>query len=547
MTRAQRRAAMPRRLRIIADVGGAILAAAVGAFIARYPADLSWPIVAAIALAAAAAYLAWRLAPQYLYTAAVLVFWVTVIPVVTWLFAAVTPEFGLDYEGRLAGLALYGLLIAILAHRTSRGRPWITVAIALVVVTAVAGISYAAHWKVGIWLAYAAGVIVVALRGSVGGWIRDTIDEATEWWTTRRRSSVDLARWGGTNSVELSTADVLTRLDASWRVIHDRVIPGSVDDAETIDHIAVGPPGVAVIASVRVGPGRVQQAGDGSISHHGRSLDRPLRETWWQAKVVTTRTNLPASAILAIHGGTPFEDPLHIGMYEHAGDADEALAGAVTLVHADADAGRQLLSSISGLVSTDSWTRGQIRRYARRVSRAFPAAGQLTIASADQQRRALAGLSPSDVGPTAVHEDSASGPPARSSGAVQVGGPDDAPTKFAPALAGPGVPAAGTDDPGLPKHREYQWDGGPEADAVARQSLEAVMQNVLQPGDRVNALFPDGVLPNWVVVSDAYIHADGVAVIDIAEPADYADALERGTTPKDFVVAVLDDLDRVER
>lgn len=141
---------------------------------------------------------------------------------------------------------------------------------------------------------------MVALRSGVGGWLRDTLDQTVEWWTTRKNPRVDLARWDA-RGVEIATAGTLGRLDPTYRVIHDRVIPGSVDDAVTIDHIVIGPPGITVVASVRLGAGPISQRPDGSLWQQGRSLDRLLREAWWQAWVVQTRIALSTSAVLAVH------------------------------------------------------------------------------------------------------------------------------------------------------------------------------------------------------------------------------------------------------
>lgn len=549
ITAAQRRAAMPPRLRLLTDVGGAVLAAVVTAYIARYPAALPWPVAAAVGAAGAAVFIAWRLTPRYVYTTAVLALWVAAVPLITWLFAAVTPEFGLDYEGRLAGLALYGLLVAVLAHRTSTGRPWLTVAIALAAVTAIAAISYAAGWTAGVWLAYAAGFVAVALRSTVGSWVQDTLDQIAEWWTMRKHPRVDLARWDTTNTLEVTTADILGRLDDSWRVVHDRTIPGSVDDAEVIDHIAIGPPGITVIASLQLGPGAVQQRPDGSLFHQGRNLDRPLRETWWQARVVHTRIDLPTAAVLALHGGTPLDEPLQVGMYEHTGDGTENLTGAVILVHADADNGQQLLDALTGTAALDPWTPGQVKRYTRRVTRAFPA-GQVIDPTSWDQRRAIADLWPQNASPAAVTD----------------AAPPDRPMLPAEAQPGPTTQSAGGShasseeaqlaletresnepDARLPKHREYAWDGGPDADERAHASLQAIMLNTLRHGDRVNSLRIDGMLIGWVVVSDAYVDAEStIAVIDIADPDDYARAIRDGTEPN-FIVEALDSIEPVDR
>jgi hypothetical protein len=45
---------------------------------------------------------------------------------------------------------------------------------------------------------------------------------------------------------EISTANALTRLPGGFVVLHDRKIPGT---RANIDHIVIGPPGVAIVES----------------------------------------------------------------------------------------------------------------------------------------------------------------------------------------------------------------------------------------------------------------------------------------------------------
>ena len=126
---------MPPRLRILLDICGAVLAAAVAAYIAHYPAAFRWPADALFAAGAGAAavVLAWRTTFRFVATVAALAAWTFLIP-------AGAPHIGMDYKSRMAALALYRLLIAVLAHRTP-GRPWITAAAALAATLVVAYIA----------------------------------------------------------------------------------------------------------------------------------------------------------------------------------------------------------------------------------------------------------------------------------------------------------------------------------------------------------------------------------------------------------------------
>lgn len=231
-------------------------------------------------------------------------------------------------------------------------------------------------------------------------------------------------------------------------------------------------------------------------------------------------------------------------MYEHQGDGNEELTGTVTLLHADTDNGQQLLDAITSIAALDLYTPGQVRRYARRVTRAFPA-GQLAEPSRWDDRTAIAELWPTDAQPIAVDSDGHvphdAIPPltmSNSRAAFDQQAPDD---DAPPALGSPLT----ADEPSA-EHQEYQWDGGEEADEQARESLEIVATNTLKPGDKVDALRSSGMLIGWVVVSDAYIHANRRPVIDIAEPDTYADAQRRGDYPAHYIAEALDHVTAVD-
>lgn len=101
-----------------------------------------------------------------------------------------------------------------------------------------------------------------------------------------------------------------------------------------------------------------------------------------------------------------------------------------------------------------------------------------------------------------------------------------------PAEPYPGDPAQPPAEAASPaEHREYQWDGGQEADDLATAGLDDIADCTLKPGDRVNALRPDGMLIGWVVLAEPYIHADGMPVVDIADHTDYLAAQKQAISP----------------
>ena len=252
------------------------------------------------------------------------------------------------------------------------------------------------------WLGYAAGLLAVALRGGLWDWIRDTIDQIAEWWQTRHHPpTADLARWHDPRFAQLATAATLSSLHEDYRVLHDRTIPGSKDDAATIDHLTLGPGAVFVIASLQLLGGAIQQRRDGTLWNQQRSLDRHLRETWWQTQVVTTRTQLPAEAVLAVHGAH-IPHPLRVGLFDHHGPNGEILIGAITLVAAD-DATHQLVELL-GAPTPIGWTGSQIRRNTRRTARAFPA-GRLAHPRRWHEHLAVTQMWPYTTQPLAVDDD----------------------------------------------------------------------------------------------------------------------------------------------
>lgn len=55
------------------------------------------------------------------------------------------------------------------------------------------------------------------------------------------------------------------------------------------------------------------------------------------------------------------------------------------------------------------------------------------------------------------------------------------------------------------------------------------------------------MLIGWIIISEPYLHSDGpVAVVDIVDPDDWADAQRRGTEPTYFLAEPLEHLMPVE-
>lgn len=501
MSARRQRTRMSPAAQLTADAGVGALAAATGFLIARGPVGVQWPYALIAAVVTGACAVAWRRWPVVARLGLVLACWVVLVPVVTFLFSATTLGLSLDYQGRLAALVLFGVLVVLLSYRYSVGREWLTAVLVFGTVLAVAALAAALSWSWGLWPAYGLGLIVLGLRAGGMAWLWDMADLVGEWWESRRgRAHVDVATWTDPRSAELATATLLSKLPPEYRTIHDRVIPGSKDDAVTIDHIVIGPGGVIVLASLSCMGGKVTMKPNGSLWHAGQRLDEAMRNLSWQAAVVAHVSGLPTSSVLVLQGTARIEvsTPLRVALFDHRGDADEQRLGEVSVVPGGIDDGQTLRALIEANVPLWEYSPSQVKRYRRRVCRALPAR-RVAEPSSWQVRDQIAELYPESVDPVAVDDDG------------EMLSPDKA-------------------EPPAPEHREYEWGSSSDLDQNAEESKLAIAECSFKIGDSVHALRPDGMLVGWVVVSDPYIHADhALPVLDIAEAAAWAEAQDSAT------------------
>lgn len=488
---------------IAADVGVAVLAGATGYLLARGPLELRWPWPLLVAIAVALSAVAWRRWPEITKLGLVVIGWVVLVPVVTFMFSATTLGLGLDYQGRIGALALFGVLVALLAFRYSVGRAWLTALLVFGTVLAVACLCFQFGWSWGLWPAYGLGLLVLALRSGGTAWLWDMWDLAGEWRDRRRgMSGVDATSWTDPSGAEIATAGLLIRLPEEYRTAHDRVIPGSKDDAVTIDHIVIGPRGIIVLGSLSCMGGKIHTKPNGSLWHSGQRLDEAIRRVAWQSSVVAHITGLPTSSVLVIQGTAQIKValPLRIALLDHRGDEDEQHLGEVTVAAGGADDGHELLKLVeAGALMTD-YTPSQIKRYFRRITRALPAR-RVVQASSWQVRDEIASLYPQTADTVAIDDD----------GEVL------------------------TEDKATPppaEHREYEWGSSDELDASAEDALSTIATCSFKVGDRVHALRQDGMLVGWVVAGEPYVHADhALPVVDIVDGAEWAAAEQHAREP----------------
>jgi Nuclease-related domain len=123
-------------------------------------------------------------------------------------------------------------------------------------------------------------------------------------WRLRFRPSPDTRAWRRGAAGERRTARLLAPLERrGWAVLHDLAVPGC---KANIDHLAIGPGGVAVI-DTKQHRGRLRLDQDGIVWHGRQLLVSALRRTLWeafQADEVLGIAEVQVAAVVAIHGAS---------------------------------------------------------------------------------------------------------------------------------------------------------------------------------------------------------------------------------------------------
>jgi hypothetical protein len=121
-------------------------------------------------------------------------------------------------------------------------------------------------------------------------------------WLLRFRPSPDTLAWRRGAAGERRTARLLVSLEREgWAVLHDLAIPGS---AANIDHLVIGPAGVAVIDTKQY-RGRLRLDHHGFLWHGRHLLISTLRKVRWeadQADEVLGIADIQVAAVVAVHG-----------------------------------------------------------------------------------------------------------------------------------------------------------------------------------------------------------------------------------------------------
>jgi hypothetical protein len=159
------------------------------------------------------------------------------------------------------------------------------------------------RWRLAAVLAagLVAWVLATQLAARLAG-VAAVVAAAGVAWALRFHASADTLGWRRGAAGERRTARLLAPLERhGWAVLHDLAIPGS---KANIDHLVIGPGGVAVVDSKQY-RGRLYLDAHGFLWHGRHLLVSSLRKVRWeadQADVVLGVAEVQVAAIVAVHG-----------------------------------------------------------------------------------------------------------------------------------------------------------------------------------------------------------------------------------------------------
>ena len=196
--------------------------------------------------------------------------------------------------GGYLSLIVLALTTVLLAHRTSRSRPWLTILFAYAAVGMVGPFLLFLIPGAGFAVAYALTAIVIAVRAGAIGNIRARIARIRDRRAARRADRQrDKTAWQRGAEGEKRTATILADLDNRHTVLHDLALPGT---AANVDHVVVGPGGLIVIDSkmyagvVRVHPKR-------GLEYNGRPLAETLSTCLFERDRVAAELDLDPAEV----------------------------------------------------------------------------------------------------------------------------------------------------------------------------------------------------------------------------------------------------------
>lgn len=289
-------------------LGAGIIAGGISAAAANMNPLLGASIAAGLILALTAVFVA----PQSLYIVSVLTLYVPI----SWGAGALLESRALngflgDPAGAASNLFVAALFATWASVRFSRGKPWVTLALALTSTFTVAMALVYVWPALGLTAAYLSMVGVLALR--CGGWawlsgvVGLAVDEirgaAPSPKNTQPQSLDDLSTKSAMllrAKAEQGTATVLSDLDSDHAVFHDvRVRKAS----SSLPHLVVGPAGVFVLASIST-RGKITETARDGVNVSGVNLGEVaaslLQHQMLVAKMLKMRTK-DIAAVIVVH------------------------------------------------------------------------------------------------------------------------------------------------------------------------------------------------------------------------------------------------------
>lgn len=285
-----------------------------------------------------------------------------------------------DPVGGVATLTATMALVAYFAHRTTRSRPWVTVAVAAVAITLVGPVLLAAAPWAGFAVAWLLAASVVYARSDGPPKARDRFLTATARLRSRLAADPEalpaaVTRWADKAAAAEATGAHLADLPAGYTVFHDRRLP----DGTLLDHLVLGPTGAYLIDSATL-PGVVREDARLGLAHDGQPLAGQFWQTLTAAKTVARALRLrpssssgdrglggvPVRPIAVLHEAVLPQPRARVALTDHA-----TSHGDVTVL-----APNRLLAEITE--SPQIYPPRTVRRLVARANRAFPPADRPT-------------------------------------------------------------------------------------------------------------------------------------------------------------------------
>lgn len=236
-------------------------------------------------------------------------------------------------------LTLTYLLAALIAHRSSRGRLWLTMALVVGVVCMVGPFLTLIYPPFGFGWAWAATGVVLWLRGGGTPWL---VEQRHRFTSSYKDNADTQERTQARVSATTATATLLAGLPEGYKVLSDRRDPAF---GGHVDHLIIGPTGLTVLTSHRF-KGRLTDDPVRGLTHPTVDVGQLLNDTDTLTAAVGTRMRLPKVPVraMSVFHDTVLTAPVtRIGLEAENGDP----LGAVTLLSPTA-----LIAQITGADET---------------------------------------------------------------------------------------------------------------------------------------------------------------------------------------------------